>query len=255
MTPETAARLAALNADFYARFGDDFGATRPRPNPGVQRVLARIPPGATVIDAGCGDAKVGRRLTGGRYLGLDSSAALLDRALELTRAGGRRAARLEAGDLEAWEGRQLDLALAQFDVLGPEAARIPAGRADWVVAFALVHHIPGHDNRLTLLRRLAGWLRPGGRLAVSCWQPQRSPRAGRLIRPWAEAGLDANGLEDRDLLLGWERRGRRGLRYVRVIDPEELAQLAGAAGLRIEDSFSDDGHARDLADYVVCGPA
>ncbi len=255
MTPEIAARLAALNADFYARFGDDFGATRPRPNPGVQRVLARIPPGATVIDAGCGDAKVGRRLTGGRYLGLDSSAPLLDRALELTRVSGRRAARLEVGDLGAWEGCGLELALAQTDVLGPEAARIPTGRADWVVAFALVHHIAGHEDRLQLLRRLASWLRPGGLLAVSCWQPLRSPRAERLIRPWAESGLDATGLDDRDLLLGWERGGRRGLRYVRVIDPDELVQLTGAAGLRIEESFSDDGHARDLADYVVCTQA
>lgn len=256
MTPEMAARLSALNADFYARFGEDFGETRPRVNPGVQRVLGQILAGSTVIDIGCGDGKVGRRVAGGRYLGLDSSAALLTRACGLTRdSTGNAVAPLEASALAAWPGSGPNVAFAQVDVLGQGVGALSAGVADWVVAFALLHHIPRHAQRVALLRAMAGWLKPGGRLAVSCWQPQRSPRFARLVRPWSEGGLDPAELEPADLLLGWERGGRSGLRYVRVIDADEMHALIEAAGLLVLDGFSDDGHARNLADYVICTTA
>ncbi len=255
MTPEIVARLSALNADFYARFGEDFGETRPRVNPGVQRVLARIPAGSTVIDIGCGDGKVGRRVVGGRYLGLDSSPALLARACALTRGLFGSAQLLDVSALAVWPESGSDVAFAQVDVLGPGVGAIADGVADWVVAFAVLHHIPDQSQRLALLRTAAGWLKPGGRLAVSCWQPQRSPRYERLNRPWSEIGVAADAVEPADRLLGWERGGRSGLRYVRVIDPDELQALLDETGLQTVDRFSDDGHARNLADYVICAVA
>ena len=260
MTPEVAARLAELNADFYARFGEDFGESRPRLNPGVARVLESIPPGAAVIDIGCGDAKVGRRLTAGtpraRYLGLDASAALLARAWTLTEGAGvvpeRTLRRLTPGQLPGWPDAMPDVALCALDLLGPDAELVPAGQADWVVAFAVFHHIPGQDRRAAALAQWARWLCPGGHLALSCWQPQRSPRLSRLSRPWAEAGLEDDALEPGDRLIGWQRHGRTGLRYVHAVSPDELDRATTRAGLRIETRFCADGHAGNFSDYVVC---
>ena len=252
VTPDTAARLARLNAEFYEEHGDDFGDSRPRLNPGVKRVIDLVPPGAAVIDAGCGDAKVGRRLPGRRYLGLDASVALLARALELTNAGSTGSAHLIPVEaLSQWPDVGPDLALCQLDLLTIAVEQMPARSADWVLALAVLHHIPGHDQRRDLVRRWASWLKPGGRLAISCWQPQRSPRVERLRRPWMEVGLTDDGLETDDWLLGWQRKGRSGHRYVHVLGHHEVDDLLKQSDLRLLERFSDDGHRRDQADYVI----
>jgi len=255
---QTIARLSALTADFYARLGDDFGETRPRLNPGVQRVLGQIASGAVVVEAGCGDAKVGRRLTDrvprARYLGLDASAVFLERALRLTlsaSAAGRTAALLEPAGLAAWPDTGPDLALARVDLLAPDVVLVRPGLADWALAFAVLHHIPGLSQRQTVVRRWADWLKPGGRLAFSCWQPQRSPRWGRLVRPWSEAGLAESDVDPGDHLLGWERRELSGLRYVHVCDPAEVDGLLAGVGLVVVDRYTADGHSGEMADYVV----
>lgn len=262
MDQQTIAQLAALTAGFYARLGDDFGETRPRLNPGVQRALGQIASGAVVVEAGCGDAKVGRRLTDreprARYLGLDASAVSLERALRLTQAApaaGRTAALLERFDLAKWPDTGPDLALARVDLLAPDVALVRPGLADWALAFAVLHHIPGRAQRESVVRRWADWLKPGGRLAFSCWQPQRSPRWGRLVRPWSEGGLAESDVEPGDHLLGWERRELSGLRYVHVCDPAEVADLVAGAGLAVVDRYTADGHSGELADYVVAQKA
>lgn len=252
MTPETAAQLARLNAEFYEQFGDDFGDSRPRLNPGVKRVIDRISPGAVVIDAGCGDGKVGRRLQGRRYLGLDASMALLTRALDLTNASAAGLAHLIAVEtLARWPDLGPEVALCRLDLLTAAVEQIPTERADWVLALAVLHHIPGRARRRDLVQRWASWLRPGGRLAISCWQPQRSPRVERLRRPWAEVGLADAVLEPNDWLLGWQRKGRSGHRYVHVLEADEVDDLLKQADLKPLERFSEDGHRRDQADYVI----
>ncbi len=252
MTPETAAQLAQLNAEFYEQFGDDFGDSRPKLNPGAKRVIDLVPPGAVVIDAGCGDAKVGRRLPGRRYLGLDASAALLARALELTNSRSAGSATLMGAEaLADWPDQGSALALCRLDLLTAAAERVPTRSADWVLALAVLHHIPGRDQRRNLVRRWAAWLKPGGRLAISCWQPQRSPRVERLRRPWVDIGLADDALEANDWLLGWQRKGRSGHRYVHVLANDEVADLLKQADLEPLEHFSDDGHRRDQADYVI----
>ncbi len=253
VTPETAEQLARLNAQFYEQFGDDFGDSRPRLNPGVRRVIDQVAEGAAVIDAGCGDAKVGRRLPGRRYLGLDASVALLDRARELTNVSGGRADLISLADLSRWPADAPDVALCRLDLLTPDVELIPSQRADWVLALAVLHHIPGREQRQDLVGRWAAWLKPHGRLAISCWQPQRGPRAERSRHPWSEVGLSDDTLEANDWLLGWKRKGRSGLRYVHVVAPDEMSELLDRAGLKLFERFSDDGHRRDQADYVIAG--
>jgi trans-aconitate 2-methyltransferase len=123
--------------DQYLRFADE----RARP---FRELLARVPAEdpRVVADLGCGPATLTRELAerwpGARVEGVDDSAEMIERA------------RAEAGD-----GVELTLA----DVHD----WTPAEPVDVIVSNATLQWVPGH---LGLLDRLAGFLAPGGWLAV-----------------------------------------------------------------------------------------
>jgi SAM-dependent methyltransferase len=106
-------------------------------------VLAAVPPGASrALDAGCGEGSLARSLARAvpHVVALDRSAAALTVARARDDSGGRVA--YVRGDLLS-----APLAAASFDV---------------VTAVASLHH----GDEAAGLRRLAGLLRPGGRLVV-----------------------------------------------------------------------------------------
>ena len=109
----------------------------------LARALELIPPGADVLDLGCGAGiPMTRALADGRHVtGVDISA----RQIELARAAVPTATFIQA-DMTA-----LDL---------PEASR------DGVVAFYSLTHVPRADLP-GLLADISRWLRPGGVLIAS----------------------------------------------------------------------------------------
>jgi len=62
MDSATAARLIAINQDFYSRFGDSFSATRRRIQPGVRRVMQMFQGDESILDLGCGNGEFAREL-------------------------------------------------------------------------------------------------------------------------------------------------------------------------------------------------
>lgn len=251
MRADVQARLAALNRAFYEAHGEAFGETRPRLAPGVKRLLARIAPGARVLEAGCGDGKVGRWLAarGVRYVGLDASEALLERARRLSGQWG--VDRRPAAETPLPTDHHSPLFL-RVDLLSPDLDQaLGAQLHDWILALAVFHHLPGAETRARVLRALAARLAAEGRLAMSNWQLTRSERLRRRIAPWDRLGLTDADVEPSDYLLTWERGAGRGLRYVHVLDEAEARRLADAAGLRVAEVFRSDGLTGDLSDYVV----
>lgn len=239
-------KLAALNAEFYEAHGENFADARPRLPSGVQRILEKIPAGSRVLEIGCGDGKVGRRLAarGCVYVGLDVSNAMIERAKAFT----------ENWTLRAGEFSTSQILFFQADVLTPSWDQIIAGQTfDWLVAFAVLHHLPGYETRARLVRECAARLAENGRLVFSNWQFTRSERLRARIRPWAELDLAEAQVEPNDYLLSWERKGRRGLRYVHLLDEAEARRLAAQANLRVLEIFSADGVSGNLAEYVVLG--
>lgn len=232
MTPTAAARLLALNRQFYTDMAAAFAESRATPQPGFARLWAAWPnPCRRVLDAGCGEGRFGRFLAAqglaAEYVGVDFSAELLTHA-------------------------RLHLPQAQFypcDLSRP-ACLADLGLFEAIVCLAVLQHIPGAANRLALLRALAGQLAPGGRLFLSHWQFLDSPRQRRKLRPWADLGLTDNDVEANDYLLTWQRGGR-GLRYVAWIGLEAMLPLAAAAGLRLRSHFYSDGREGRLNLYVI----
>lgn len=241
MEPSIQKRLAELNREFYEAHGEDFAKTRPRLAPGVKRVVGHIPAGSRVLEVGCGDGKVGRRLAERdvHYFGIDSSAAMIARAERLT----------EDWRLENSQFSSSQIAFAQFDLLSNSFPAVQIFH--WVLAFAVFHHLPGYEARLRVIRTLAAQLEPGGTLVMSNWQLTRSERLRQRIALWSAIGLNEADVEPNDFLLTWERGRRRGLRYVHVLAEAEARQLAASAELSVVEVFSADGASDDLAEYVV----
>lgn len=127
-----------------------------------------LAPGATVVDLGAGTGYFARDLAAavgatGTVLAVDTEPALVAYLRERAEKEG--------------------LANVVPVLASPDNPRIPRGSADVVLVVDTYHHI---DDRVAYLRRLAGALRPGGRVAVVDWQkrplPVGPPVAHKLAR-------------------------------------------------------------------------
>lgn len=167
-----------------------------------------------MLDAGCGNGRFGVFLAdrlgreGLGYVGIDSSTALLAKA-KAALAG-------------------IDAALIERDIV-EQPPDESLGRFDLVALFGVLHHIPGVDRRLGLLRKLAERVAPGGLLVFTEWrflEASAEPRFREHIVAW-DADVQ---VEPGDYLLDW-RRGEKMLRYCHHVDDAEHARLVAATGL------------------------
>ncbi len=231
-------RLIDLNHLFYQTFAADFAATRQRLQPGVAGLLDRLVAHRSLLDIGCGSGELARQLGqagfGGQYTGLDFSSKLLDHARQQVRPGASGVFTFIPADLAdaGW--------------------RAPLGSARWdaALAFAVLHHLPGHALHLQTLEYIHSLLKPGGLFYFSVWQFQNSPKLSARVVAWQEAGLNESQVDPGDSLLDW-RAGGRGLRYVHSFTQAELERLAADSGFDVEETFYSDGKQGRLGLYQV----
>ncbi|MFD6948522.1 hypothetical protein A6A08_18610 [Nocardiopsis sp. TSRI0078] len=131
--------------------------------------------GLDVLDLGCGDADLGRILLGAgcrSYLGVDGSAAMVERARSRLRDTGGR---VERADMEGFTA--------------------PPGGVDLVVSRMALHYV---DDAAAVLASARRWLRPGGRLVFTVPHPvltcnDASAGTGRPRQDWVVDGYFATG--------------------------------------------------------------
>lgn len=229
--------LNAINRAFYAAVADAFDQTRGRPWPGWYKLLPYLPRRPThyrLLDVGCGNGRFGVFLAAQWpesaliYHGVDNNAPLLARAGAALMAHPNVSAQLTESDI-------LEDAL-------------PQGVYDLIVLFGVLHHIPGRDQRLAMMRQLAGQLAEGGRLAFACW------RFAEQARFMARAAAWPSGIarEEGDYLLDW-REGAQALRYCHYVDDAEHAALVTASGLIEIATYRADGASGDMNRYSILG--
>jgi SAM-dependent methyltransferase len=108
----------------------------------LPEVLSRLPPGARVLELGCGPGVDAVALAQGRrYTGVDLSSVMI--------AAARR--RVPSGTF-----LKADLS----------SVRLPPSTYEAVVAMYVFGHLPG-DEHVTAIERAFTWLRPGGVLCAS----------------------------------------------------------------------------------------
>jgi tRNA (uracil-5-)-methyltransferase TRM9 len=231
-------RLVDLNHQFYQTFALQFSATRQRLQPGVLRVVESLPIAVNILDLGCGNGELVRALArrgqNGEYLGMDFSAGLLEEA----------ARRQEVGSGFTYRFLQADLSSPGWDT------SLHDFHPDLILAFAVLHHLPGSELRQQLLIKVRSLLKPGGRFVFSVWQFLNSPRLKARIQPWEIVGLTDEDVDAGDYLLDW-RQGGSGLRYVHHFNQEELSTLAGKTGFYVAETFFSDGEGGKLSLYQI----
>ena len=233
MKQEVVDQLVDLNRNFYDQFAAYFSETRASPWWGFAELARRLPqPCERLLDVGCGDGRLGRYLVEAgrieRYVGVDYSEGLLG------------------------IGRSQSPTSFQFhqrNLLDPETLA-DLGQSDAVASLAVLHHIPGEQNRVRLLRQMGKRLRENGRLIITTFQFMNAERLRRKVLAWERAGLTDADVEATDYLLDW-KRGGTGMRYIALIDEAAVARLADLAGLTILDQFLMDGKQNNLNLYTV----
>lgn len=239
MDPYALQRILSLNQQFYQTFALQFSATRQRIQPGVRRILDSIPANASLLDLGCGNGELRRQLIRlnycGAYTGLDFSPGLLHEA-----AGSQ-----QSDPAARW---------IEADLTSTDWNTALAGQIfDYVLAFAVLHHIPGSELRLAFLSKVRSVLGQNGWLIFSVWQFQNSPRLLARVQPWEKIGLQADQVDPDDFLLDW-RSGGQGLRYVHCYSQEELDHLARLSGFQCQAAFLSDGENNCLGLYHIWSP-
>jgi len=250
----TVERLLDINRRFYSERAQDFSDTRGRVQPGVQRTVESLTGGESILDLGCGNGSFARELARnshrGPYAGLDASLTLLEDARRSTYPFP---AEFVHTDL-ASQGLKTILpgllpGLTERGGSDPES-----GAWDVVTAFAFLHHVPGSQTRLRLLKEARQVLKTQGSLILSNWQFTTNPRYRDRIQSWSIIQIEEAELEPGDFLLDW-RRGGRALRYVHEFDEAELAGLASDSGFLVTDQFYSDGADRRSSLYQRWNPA
>jgi len=233
---KTRDQLIGLNRTFYQTFAHQFSATRQRLQPGVLRILNQVSSQESVLDLGCGNGELGKELFirghKGPYVGLDSNADLL------------KIARENLPKMRSVSSIQKDLSSPSWDT------DLPIKQYDIILAFAVLHHIPGAALRKQVIEKIRSLSVPDGRFIHSEWQFLNSPRLRKRIQPWEKVGLNSDQVEAGDFLIDW-RQGGQGFRYVHLFDVRELESLAIATGFTILETFSSDGEGGNLGLYQI----
>lgn len=215
-------RLNTINREFYRATAANFDQTRASAWPGWEMLLphvTKLPGRLTVLDVGCGNGRFGLFLRQKisvevNYHGVDNNPVLLAAARDsLT-----------------------DATLEERDIVENPP---DTGEYGLVVLFGVMHHIPGAERRLSLMKTLAERVKPGGLFAFTCWRFYEIERLRERIVAWPDDL--ANHVEPGDYLLDW-RRGVTALRYCHYVDDAEHDALIAASGLEEIHTYRADGY-------------
>lgn len=209
MKPATIEKLEALNEAFYARHAQAFSNTRTAPWPGWGTV--QVADDASVLDLGCGNGRYLAFLQSrgfvGKFLGVDSCAALVERATEM----------FPPSQNVRWQVARLNEAL-RFDT-----------EFDHVTAWGVLHHVPAQEQREQVIARMLKRTKPGGTLWFSLWQFRDHERFAKHECTAADLAFGEGELEDGDALLDWQ--GDRDVpRYCHHFSDEEIARICHRFG-------------------------
>ncbi len=241
-------KLNDMNRAFYARVADEFDATRDGAWQGWYGIKTYIPltsgeshPFARVLDVGCGNGRFGvfiaKENPNGyiNYFGIDSSRELLTHA-EKT--------------LAVIPHPNFGYSLEKRDFIEQpldEKHDFPY-RFHLVVAFGVLHHIPGTAQRMDFVRSLANLVLPDGHLVYTEWRFYEDQRFHKHLLP-PPADL-APHLEKGDYFLDWGG-DKTAMRYCHYVDDAEHKALIAATGLTLAQTYRADGYNRDTNMYVV----
>ena len=221
----------------YDAIAGHFAHTRHYVWPVVASFLSLLPPGALVIDVGCGNRK---------HFDLCAQSGAFamgcDRSLQLLKCDVGAPAAPTAGSRAAG------------DVLGCDVLALPYRDSvcDMVLCVAVLQHLSTEEHRAHAVCEMARILRPRGRALIACWALEQDPSKSKVtfkqqdnMVPWHLRRMHTSYAPVRrdDSAATKERAGIEVYhRYVHVFCEGELERLCGIAGLRVDQSSNERGN-------------
>ena len=246
MDRETIERLIGIDNAFYSLNAESFSRTRGDIWPGWQRVrdmlagLIGRAGGATLLDIACGNMRLERYLSGEfpgnlGMVAIDNCPALL------------------GDDGPICDFLEIDVLSSLLD--GRLGASLPHRVFDVVTCFGFMHHVPGLENRIALLRTLLGMLVPGGHAIATFWRFADDPETKlkyQASTDQARRELGIPELEEGDYIRGW-KDVPGAWRYCHSFTDTEVNGIVDALGseCRMADRFLSDGSDGKSNCYLV----
>ncbi|MBN1331429.1 class I SAM-dependent methyltransferase [Candidatus Dojkabacteria bacterium] len=239
-------KLVSLNKKFYQAQAQSFSDTREIHWPGWEKLAEiLIRKGKklnSILDVGCGNGRFlgflkEQGIVFANYLGIDASKKLIQIAHARYQADGNEKFQV----IDVLETQNLNNIRQEYNL---------------IVVFGLMHHIPGRENRLELLKDLASKLTLNGQLALTFWQFRKSRRFDKTILGKNQVDKVTaelfNYFEDGDYLLNWDRSDLP--RYCHSFSDKEIDGLINElkrSGLRIKADYNADGQEGNLNRYLI----
>ena len=197
--------------DDYDLIAAEWNLSRNRASKLKTNLMSDIEPGNNVLDIGCGNALMLPFILkkGAFYFGLDIS----EKLIEIARKKYIK---------EAEEGK------ANFFV--GQATNLPFKNKEFnfVISFAVLHHIPSEELRKRFFEEIKRVSKPSAKIKITVWN---------LFNKWAndrfEIASQLAGKQSGDVVVPWKAtKGKIVNRYVHQFSEEELLFLAKNAGFR-----------------------
>lgn len=192
----------------YNLIAKEWDLSRAQPSQIKLNLVRDIEPDTEVLDIGCGNGLMFPYIAekGAFYFGLDIAENLIeiakDRYVEAIESGQARFVAAEATDLP-----------------------VKDDEFDFVISFAVLHHLPSEGMRKKFFDEIQRVLRPNGKVKITVWN---------LFNGWArdrfDIGSQLAGKSSGDVTIPWKgTQGEIVNRYVHQFSKEELYALAQAA--------------------------
>ena len=237
MDQKTIRKLNQLNNDFYLKTQEYFNTSRQFNWSGWEKLLPHLPAGKAdlqgwtlqVLDIGCGNGRFGEWLEKNGikidYVGIDNNQYLLDEARK----------------------KMPKAKLIKQDVLKPIKL---THKFDLVVLFGVLHHVPGKNTRLQLLKVLKKLLKPWGLLVFTNWHFNKMKRFNAYKLSSSIVGINNKDLEAGDNILDW-KKGVNAYRYCNLMPKSEVDEIKNKLGLELVDEYLADAKSGQGNRYVV----
>lgn len=252
--------LNQLNQDFYNQVAVNFDDSRSytwegwnKLKPLVNRLLLQKST-ITILDLGCGNGRfiswLDELLTKNAhndtpnssnprvsYTGLDSNQFLLKKAKEqATKAKNNISCSFIQSDIvqNLIDSDTINSSLESYDL---------------IVAFGVIHHIPGESTRHTFIRQISKLIKPQGYACIAAWDFTTIPSLMKRSQPLAESSIILDP-EPQDYLLDWQR-GSEAYRYCHFVSDQEMQALWSGTDLEIVLHYQADGPTQASNSYWI----
>ena len=210
MNKNNTQKIIEKTRDDYDSIAEEWDLSRNRASQLKINLTERIEPKSRILDIGCGNALILPFVLkkNAFYRGIDISEKLIEISKEKYKK------EIEEGRVEFFVGQATELSFQNEEF-------------DFIISFAVLHHIPSKELREKFFEEIMRISKPNAKVKITVWN---------LYNKWANSRFDISnqlaGKQSGDVVVPWKAtQGKIINRYLYQFSKEELFSLAENAGL------------------------